>query len=563
MKVISLTISTFIGFLFLSSPSFSQNPTLQWAKALYSSQTSFTSLYADAVEIDSQGNMYVIGSFQGTLDLDPGTDEVKITSKEVGFGKSESFMAKYNSNGDFIYGFKLDAYAEELAIASNNDVYLIGSFDTIVDFDPGEAIHTLDGTKNNTFIARYNKDGQYQSAFSIGQGAFSDVRSVGLDSKNNLCIYGTFRDTVDFDPSSKVKNLVSSNSNSILYLAKYSDKNELQFAFSINNPQTNWHSCLDFDTEDNIFINGNYLTRSGDQLPLDLDPGPNNTNLKGIAGVDGFWAKYSPEGAYMAGFLYDGGTPHLFIDNSNNIYLSGSTADGMDVDLGSGEHKLYTDPGGFDQFLVKYNASFDLIYGMTFRGNSREMRIEEMRVDDHQNVYLCGDFQDTIGFVKASAQGDVIAKGARDAFMAKFDNTGQFKYAQSFGTENAEAAKHLNIDNKGNVWLTGSFTSAINLDPADDQDSLLNSAGGGAMFLSQFLDPLALSVKQQEEQTENITIYPTNGHLVVEFTNQNVINATIKITGINGQIYRNFAHVKNRTLHIAVSELPQNQVFVV
>lgn len=556
-------ISSIAAFVLTHIPSLSgQNPTFTWAKGLYSSQTTFNTLGPNSVELDDQGNVYVLGVFQGTVDLDPGSSETILTSNGEGFGYAESFLAKYDRNGDFIFGFKLDVNASNMAITSDGDIYLIGDFDTLVDFNPGEGIHTLDGTRYNTFIARYNKDGAYQSALGIGQGGRSDVRSVGLDSKNNLYLYGTYRDTVDIAPSGNTKLLRTSSTNGALYLAKFSDNSALQFAFSINSQTTNWEPGLAFDSEDNVFISGPYFARGGSP-PLDLDPGPNNTNFRGIAGVDGFWAKYSPDGDYLAGFLYDGNMRQLRIDNSNNLYLSGSTTDGMDVDLSAGEYKLYTAPGGFDQFLVKYNASFELIYGFTFRGNSMEMRTEDMRIDDNQNVYLCGDFRDTIGFVKGSAHGDIVAKGARDAFMAKFDKAGQLKYAHSFGSENTDAAKHLNLDNKGNIWLTGTFTDAITMETDNTQNTLVNTTGGGALFLSKFFDPLTLNLTPLENQLNKVMVYPSNGHVVVEFTNQNPIEATIKIIGINGQVYHTLANVNSTSVYISFSELPKNQAFIV
>lgn len=157
------------------------------------------------MELDEQGNVYVLGIFQGTVDLDPSSSETILTSNEEGFGVTESFLAKYDSNGDFIFGFKLVANASSMTIAANNDILLFGNFDTIVDFNPSEAIHMLDGTQYNSFIARYNKDGEYQNAISIGQGGRSDVRLAGLDSENNLYLFGTFRDTVDIDPSGNLK----------------------------------------------------------------------------------------------------------------------------------------------------------------------------------------------------------------------------------------------------------------------------------------------------------------------------------------------------------------------
>jgi hypothetical protein len=54
---------------------------------------------AEAVAADNIGNLYLAGSFNGTVDFDPGPGIFNLTST----GNADAFLAKYNSSGGLLW----------------------------------------------------------------------------------------------------------------------------------------------------------------------------------------------------------------------------------------------------------------------------------------------------------------------------------------------------------------------------------------------------------------------------------------------------------------------------
>src|SRR4051812_25844175 len=85
-------------FIFISSiasAAFAQQPTRTWGN--FFGGTGKDDIYASCV--DPSGNLYVAGSFSGTVDFDPGagvTQRSASTATDV-----DAFVAKFNSSGVF------------------------------------------------------------------------------------------------------------------------------------------------------------------------------------------------------------------------------------------------------------------------------------------------------------------------------------------------------------------------------------------------------------------------------------------------------------------------------
>ena len=118
-----------------------------FAEALVTSQAMTTS----GVAAVPDGDFYVSGLFQGTVDFDPGpgVHEVTRTVQETGVG--DGFLAKYSARGDLLWvrTFAVpqgeNLRVGDVATSGDGDrVVLVGSATAGVDLDPGPG--TADGT---------------------------------------------------------------------------------------------------------------------------------------------------------------------------------------------------------------------------------------------------------------------------------------------------------------------------------------------------------------------------------------------------------------------------------
>jgi uncharacterized repeat protein (TIGR01451 family) len=170
--------------------------------------------------IDNQGNIYVVGFFTGTVDFDPGVGISNITSN----GSWDAFIQKLDGNGNFIWakgigGSGLDQ-AQSISIDPLGNIYLTGSFNNLVDFDPGVGVSNLNSLgSSNIFVLRLDVNGDFVWVKGMGSFGSDYGYSIKTDESENIYVTGGFQNTVDFDPGIGINNKTSAG-NYDLYIQK-------------------------------------------------------------------------------------------------------------------------------------------------------------------------------------------------------------------------------------------------------------------------------------------------------------------------------------------------------
>lgn len=187
-----------------------------WAKQMKGK--SIQNSYGNSIANDLMGNVLISGKFKDTVDFDPGVGTFNLVSLGNP-GNSEAFVAKYNSNGNLTWAkqfgaaFK-DEEAMSLTTDLSNNVYTVGYFTGLTDFDPGIAVYNLNLLGYlDFFISKLDASGNFIWATSIGAaGGLTYANAIKFDNTSgpgNIYITGTFSNTTDFDPSLANYNLSS------------------------------------------------------------------------------------------------------------------------------------------------------------------------------------------------------------------------------------------------------------------------------------------------------------------------------------------------------------------
>ncbi|HEU5217951.1 MAG TPA: SBBP repeat-containing protein, partial [Gemmatimonadales bacterium] len=127
--------------------------------------------------IDGAGGVYTVGSFQGTVDFDPGTGIFNLTATST-----DIYISKLNSAGAFVWAEQFAGTSYTSASGAGTDlagnVYVAGVFQATVDFDPGPAAYTLTSAgSNDGFITKLSSAGAFVWARSLA-GALLDSVSI-------------------------------------------------------------------------------------------------------------------------------------------------------------------------------------------------------------------------------------------------------------------------------------------------------------------------------------------------------------------------------------------------
>ena len=128
-----------------------------WAKVCVS-----TGFMDGKVAIDSQGNVISAGSFDGTVDFDPGPGISNQTSTIGG----ALYLLKLDSGGNFLWVKTMsgDSFCNTSAISldATDNIYLAGNYYGTLDFDPGSAVFNLTAVAYaDAFVLKLDADGNF------------------------------------------------------------------------------------------------------------------------------------------------------------------------------------------------------------------------------------------------------------------------------------------------------------------------------------------------------------------------------------------------------------------
>jgi len=172
----------------------------------------------------------------------------------------------------------------------------------------------------------------------------------------------------------------------------------------------------------------------------------------------------------------------IVVDNAANRYITGAFSTTVDFDPNAGIVNL-TSAGGFDAYMWTLNGPGNYTWAKRLGGTSNDYSME-IALDGEYNVYVTGWFAGTSDFDPGSGTYNLTSAGANDIFVAKYDNSGNFLWANAMGGPGDDWGYGIRVDNSGNVYTSGSFTGTADFDPGSNVYNL-TSAGGLDVFISK------------------------------------------------------------------------------
>ena len=236
-----------------------------WAKAMGNPDNALAS--AIAINPSASADVYITGYFNGTGDFDPGTGVFNLST--AGF-EDDFFICKLDSAGNFIWAKSMGtgtgndfAYSIVFDPTGSGYVYVKGSIDGTVDFDPGPGVFNLTGNNTNGnggYILKLNSAGNFVWAIALGGGAGVSSSSLALDSSGNIYTSGAFHGTVDFDPGPAIFNLTAVVND--MYVSKYNKAGNFSWVKKAGGSNVDVGRALALDASGNVYITGPYYSTS-------------------------------------------------------------------------------------------------------------------------------------------------------------------------------------------------------------------------------------------------------------------------------------------------------------
>jgi gliding motility-associated-like protein len=282
--------------------------------------------------------------------------------------------------------------------------------------------------------------------------------SVATDNDGNVYIAGETSNSPNIATGTGWQ--VNSGGNYDAYLAKFDANGSMLWSTYYGGTGADYGRSVITDSHGNVYLAGNTSSATGI-----ASPGAHQTAFGG--GTDAFLVKFNKNGVRKWASYYGGtGTESGFgvaVDTHDNVYLTGLTGSTTNIST-PGSFQPAKDAGN-DAYLVKFDSNGVRRWGTYYGGNNSD-NSTAIRIDREDMVYITGNTSSTNNLATASSQ-QATNNGNTDAFLAKFDTSGQRTWSTYYGGTGTDNGRQVNTDNNGNVYLSGSTASSTGIATPD------------------------------------------------------------------------------------------------
>ena len=519
--LLSIIVSQFV---FLS---FAQIPSLEWGLNFGGPNID----HPNEITLDENGNIYVTGYFNGTVDFDPGIGVYPLQSA----GRTDFFVQKLNSEGELLWaisggGSEFD-YGQFISLDTDGNVYITGGFQRIADFDPSSNTNNLTSKGNNdAFVLKLDENGNFIWVNQIGGTGIDFGYSLATDASNNVFVAGYFQGEVDFNPGTDTFNLNSVGLSNDIFIQKLNSNGDFVWAIQLGDTATDAAYGIDVDVFGDICVTG--LFRG----TIDFDPGVDTNYLTATAAErDIFILKLTNNGEFLWANRIGAETPEVVkeikTDSKGNVYTIGHFNETVDFDP-SDEEYLLTSNGKLDIYIQKLDRNGDFLWAKTFGSEDSDLGYA-ITFDKDDNVYTTGGFKYEVDFDPGLTELKRLSNGTNDVFLQKLDENGNYIWATSFGGTGDDAGLAIAIDKNENIYLSGYFESIVNIDLGIPPFDIIVNGLQDAFLIK--LIPSIISSNNEVINHSLIDVYPNPTTNKVNFRLGELRDVSITIRNITGE----------------------------
>lgn len=340
--------------------------------------------------INNQADLFISGSFQGTMDFDPGAG----VDEYISGAQRDFFLIKLNREGVYQWSRKMEgnneSHPSDLKITHDGSILLSATFQGIQDVDFGQGENLLNEADGGTVVLKLDPQGDF---VWVNQWNVDETTTT-IDSNNDILISGKFYTTVDFDNGPDIIELTPSGIQPDVFVLKLSANGDFIWVKQITGGATKNINEITTDIDNNVIYTGLFVGAT------DFDPGPDTHIINSSNGADAFLSKLDSDGNHL--FTKDLGVvtscigEHVATDVNGKIYMTGFYNSTMDFNPNSGEF-IMTNTDFGNHFLVKLDADGGFVYAKQLEGDL-PVTGNDLIVTEDKKVIISGGYNGTVDF---------------------------------------------------------------------------------------------------------------------------------------------------------------------
>ncbi len=420
---------------------------LVWVKSLASSGS--TTQYSIDIQSTANGDLFITGSFIGTVDFNVGDGVAELTSHNGGTSE-DGYILKLDTDANYIWAkqfLSTNSRVQKVAIDTDGGIIATGWFEGAVDLDPasGTTNNINAGYEKETFILKLDANGDFVWGERVGAPPATG---------GNMNIIG--------------RDLKIDNSGNIFVLVEHNAINGLKYTGDVNN--------TDFSVSSAVYKGGLILHIS------------------------------SADGSLINDQTFYGSTNvplEMAFDSNNNLYFAGFYRHDLYIDDANGSQTTIVEgPGSINgdrYFTLSFTNDLTFRWGHGALNNySMFSRNYTIAVNSQDQVVVGGFASDSFTDVDPDGSSTIpLTKFAGVGRMAQsiiYDTDGNYLDAfQIHSQSDYNQTQKLYFDNNDNLFVGGYIESPSNsLNPFGDPTDI-PLIGGRDAFLVKLLsseDPI-------------------------------------------------------------------------
>jgi hypothetical protein len=354
------------------------------------------------------------------------------------------------------YGGIADDEGRAIAADNQGNIYMTGSAVSTTLATNGTAQNTYGGGTSDAYLVKFNAFGARQWATYYGGTGADSGASVACDSIFAVYIAGSTT-TLGGMASGSAYQIISGGGDDG-FLAKFNPATGARvWATYFGGANEDYVSALTTDHFGNVYIGG--FTQSTASIAT---AGSYQSVFGGT--TDGFLAQFNSTGTIQWATYFGGSAVDeiygITADRNSNVYITGITNSIDNITNGNTYQAALN--GANDAFLAKFDRNGN-VHWSTYYGGSATDQGNAVVCNKTGEVVFVGNTTSPDGIATALAYQSSYGGGALDAFLAKFDTLGNYKYGTYYGGPDLDYGQAVTVDSFNNMYLTGATYSTTGI----------------------------------------------------------------------------------------------------
>jgi hypothetical protein len=352
---------------------------------------------------DASDNLALIGSFQGSIDLDP-TSGVQLA--QAGSATS-SFVVRLDSAGNFLWGQSVStttgtAIGRGVAVDAEGNVLVTGQYSGAVQFSTQPA-GQLNASLGSIFVGKYSPTGSLLWVRSFTGTGVSEGRSIAVDSAGFSYLTGSISEVVNFSTGTTPVHLTSLGGKDI-FLARLTPAGRLSWVLGQGIDQDDVGNAVTVDASGAVYLVGNYTAQD-----------------RSI----GLVARFTTAGQSLwtqslYSITYDAVVANaVAVDAEGNVYTTGGFQGQVNLDPGSTAW-LLNSRGNQDGFVSKLSPAGEFLFGRQFGGAGDDVGTS-LAIGANKVLWVTGAFSRQANFEPNRGTANLVSAGQSDGFLLRWN----------------------------------------------------------------------------------------------------------------------------------------------